>query len=849
MNAGFVARMAWREGRASARRLLLLTASITAGVAALVAINSFTDNLRRSVQEQARSLLGADLSISSQKEFTPAVTALLDTLGQTGLARVTTFSAMAYTATGSGARLVQVSGVTGPWPFYGDIVTDPAGSWDALSRGPHAIVDPSLLGALGAAIGDSLAIGEARFAIVGTIGRMPGDVGMRSALGPRVFIPGRYVAATRLLGFGARVQHEAFIRLPVGDAAQPIADRYRAKLRAESARIRTVAESQQNLDNALGRLGRYLGLVALIALLLGGLGVASATHVFVRQKADTIAVLRCLGATAGGVFAIYVAQAAVMGLIGSALGAAIGIAVQRVLPSAIASALPLDVSTAPSWPAIGIGVATGVWVAVVFALLPLLSARRIPPLAALRQAYDPGGRPREPLRIPVLALLAASVVALAAMQAGNPWTGAIFAAGIGASVGVLAIMAWLLIRAVERWFPHAWPYVWRQGLANLRRPGNQTTAVVLSLGFGAFLLATLFLAQYNLLEELRLTGGPSRPNLVFFDIQPEQVGPVSAAISGAGYPVSSPVPIVPMRIRSIRGRAVEAIAADTLARGRHRGRQGGGWALRREYRSTYRDTMVASEKLVAGRWWRADGPHRSPVPVSLDADVAADLGVRVGDEMVWDVQGVPVATRVANLRDVDWARFEPNFFAVFGTGALETAPQAFVVLTRAPDAARRGQLQREVAQRWANVTSFDIAVVQEAVERLVSRVVLAIRFMALFSLATGAVVLAGAVSTSRFQRLRESALLKTLGASRRQVIQVVLAEYIAIGLLAALAAFILASLAGWALAHFLFEIPFRLPIRQAATLIGGTAVLAVLIGAWGSIEVVRRTPLEVLRET
>ncbi len=850
MNPAFVARMAWREGRASARRLLLLTASITAGVAALVAINSFTDNLRRSVQEQARSLLGADLSISSQKEFTPAVTALLDTLGQTGLARVTTFSAMAYTAAGSGARLVQVSGVTGPWPFYGDIVTDPAGAWGELSRGPHAVVDPSLLGALGAAIGDTLAIGAARFAITGTIARMPGDVGVRSALGPRVFIPGRYIAATRLLGFGARVEREAFIRLPVGEAAQPIADRYRARLRAENARIRTVAESQQNLDNALGRLGHYLGLVALIALLLGGLGVASATHVFVRQKADTIAVLRCLGATAGGVFAIYVAQAAVMGLIGSVLGAAIGIAVQHVLPSAIASALPLDVSTAPSWPAIGVGVATGVWVAVVFALLPLLSARRIPPLAALRQAYDPGGRPREPLRIPVLFLLAASVVALAAMQAGNPRTGLAFAAGIGASVGVLAITAWLLIRSVERWFPHTWPYVWRQGLANLRRPGNQTTAVVLSLGFGAFLLATLFLAQYNLLEELRITGGPSRPNLVFFDIQPEQVAPVSRAIAGAGYPVGSPVPIVPMRIRSIRGRPVAAIAADTLARARQRGRSaGGGWALRREYRSTYRDTMVASEKLVAGRWWGSGRTRGSPVPLSLEADVAADLGVRVGDAMVWDVQGVPVATRVVNLRDVDWARFEPNFFAVFATGALETAPQSFVVLTRAPDAARRGQLQREIAQRWANVTSFDIAVVQEAVERLVSRVVLAIRFMALFSLATGAVVLAGAVSTSRFQRLRESALLKTLGASRRQVLQVVLAEYLAIGLLASVAAFILAALAGWALAHFLFEIPFRLPLRQAATLIGGTAVLAVLIGTWGSVEVVRRTPLEVLRET
>jgi putative ABC transport system permease protein len=448
----------------------------------------------------------------------------------------------------------------------------------------------------------------------------------------------------------------------------------------------------------------------------------------------------------------------------------------------------------------------------------------------------------------VLGLLAASIVGLSVLQAGSVRAGAGFAAGIGVSVGGLALAAWALIHAVGRWFPHRWPYVWRQGLANLRRPANQTMAVVLSLGFGAFLLATLFLAQYNLLEELRLTGGPSRPNLIFFDIQPEQVEPVTRDIRAAGYPTTSPVPIVPMRILSIRGRPVAQLAADTAAGGRQR-RSGGGWALRREYRSTYRDTTVTSEKVIAGRWWRHEPARTGAVPVSLEADVAGDLGARVGDEIVWDVQGVTVTSRVANLRDVDWARFEPNFFAVFATGALERAPQAYVILTRTDDAAARGRLQREIAQRYANVTSFDVAVVQEAVERLVSRVVLAIRFMALFSLATGAVVLAGAVSTSRYQRLRESALLKTLGASRRQVIQVVLAEYLALGVLASVAALVLAIAAGWALAHFLFDIPFRLPLAQVGGLIALTGAIAVAIGAWGSIEVVRRTPLEVLRET
>lgn len=845
MTPAFVVRMAWREGRAGFRRLALLTASITAGVAALVAINSFTDNLRLSVRDQARALLGADLSFSSQQPFSPRVEALLDAVGETGLARVTTFGAMAYVDRAPNARLVQVSAINGAFPFYGEIITTPVPAWHELQSGARVIVDPSLLGALGARLGDSLVLGEARFEISGTITRMPGDIGMRSAFGPRVFIPARYIAATHLVAFGARVQREAFVRLAPSQSAQAIANRFRAELQTEHVRVHTVNEDQRNLDNALQRLGNYLGLVALIALLLGGLGVASATHVFVRQKTDTIAVLRCLGATAGQVFGIYIAQAAMMGLIGSVAGAVIGIGLQQALPHIVGSILPLDVPTGTSWPAVAIGVGTGLWVATVFALLPLLSTRRVSPLAALRQAYESEAPPREPWRIPTVALLAASVVAIAVIQAGGWLAGLGFAAAIAAAIGLLWLASLILIRSVRRWLPVHWPYVWRQGLANLHRPANQTMAVVLSLGFGAFLLATLFLAQYNLLQEIRLAGGPDRANLIFFDIQPDQIVPLTRQMRGAGYSIGQPVPIVPMRIFSVRGRRIADIVADTL---RRRGRErGGGWSLRREYRSTYRDTLVTSEKLTAGRWWPRVREPGELVPISVDADMAADLGVTVGDTIVWDVQGLPVTSRVANLRDVDWARFEPNFFVVFGSGALERAPRTYVILTQVADAGARGRLQRQVAERFANVTSFDVAAVQAAVERIIGRVVLAIRFMALFSLATGAVVLAGAVSTSRHQRLRESALLKTLGASRRQVLQIVFAEYLALGVLAALAALILAIGAGWLLAHFLFELPFHLPLVQVFALVAAMGAVAVAIGVWGSLDVVRRTPLESLR--
>jgi putative ABC transport system permease protein len=606
--------------------------------------------------------------------------------------------------------------------------------------------------------------------------------------------------------------------------------------------VRTVAEDQQNLNDALGRLAGYLGLVALIALLLGGIGVASGVVVFIRQRLDTIAVLRCLGASAGRVLAIYLTEAAAMGLAGSLLGALLGLGAQQLLPGLLAGLLPVTVRPDLSLRAIALGVGMGLWVAVVFALSPLLAVRRVPPLAALRRGVDPEvGRNRDPWRWVSMAALAASTVALAAIQVGSWRRGAIFSAGVAAALLILWGASWALIRVARRWLPTAWPYVWRQGVANLHRPFNQTTTVVLAIGFGAFLLGTLFLVQFNLLRQLRITGGPTRPNLVLFDIQPDQQPIVQRALAEAHLPSFGPVPIVPMRIQSVKGRPVSTTLADTPA-----GRDGpsNAWAFRREYRSTYRDTLVPTERVIAGRWWTAGA---KTTEISVEAGVARELGVRVGDAIVWDVQGVPLTTRVASLREVEWARFEPNFFVVFAPGALEGAPQSLVTLTRIEQASDRGVFQRRLTERLPNVTILDLSTVQETLERLIARVLLAIRFMALFTLGTGTLVLVGALATSRFQRAREGALLRTLGATRAQLFRIVIAEYVSLGLIASVVAVVLASVAGWALARFLFEGSFTLPVIPLSLLAMGVVILTVAVGLANSREVLRLPPLEVLR--
>ena len=547
----FVLALAWREARGSRRRALLVVLAIAIGVAALVAINSFTDNLRESVRRQARTLLGADLVIGAAGPLSPKAEALVEevlrsTHPPAELARVVSFGAMALKPGGTTTRLVQVRGVDPGYPFYGSVETTPAGEWDRLAASGGTIVDGALLVMLGARVGDEIQLGEARFRVRATLENMPGDVGLRGALGPRVFVPRPALAATKLLAFGSRARYDALLRLPAGADADGIAGRIRPPLSAERASVRTVAEDQRQLSNTLGRFGSFLALVALVALLLGGLGVASAVHVFVKRRLPTLAVLRCLGATSLTLLAAYLLQALVLGLAGSLLGALLGTAVQLLLPRLLAGVLPVDVAWSPSWRSILSGVAVGVWVALAFSLLPLLGIRHASPLAVLRRDFEDERPPRRDLaRVVAVLALVASVFALSVIEAGQPAAGLAFAAGVFAALALLALAAFLLVRALRRFFPSRLPYLYRQGLANLYRPANQTLLVVLALGFGVFLLSTLLLVQTNLLRDLRVDRGTTRPNLVFFDVQPDEEKDVAARVRAAGPLTSPAVPIVP----------------------------------------------------------------------------------------------------------------------------------------------------------------------------------------------------------------------------------------------------------------------------------------------------------------
>ncbi|HET9986275.1 MAG TPA: FtsX-like permease family protein [Longimicrobiales bacterium] len=872
MRTPFAFAHAARELRSSGRRIGLYMGSITLGVAALVAINSFRANILDSVDEQARQLLGADFRLQSSTPFAPRILAAVDSLRADGaaLATVTSTASMALAPRPGTTRLVQLRGVEGDYPFYTRLRSAPASAWGRLRHERVAVVDPALLLQLGAHVGDTLEVGGRRLPIAGTIEDSPGDVSFRAALAPRVYIPDEALRATGLLGFGSLVQYEIYVRLPDEGARRRFLDAHRPLFRENRIDIDTAEGQARGMTRALDSLSKFLALAGLAALLLGGVGVASAIHVFVKEKLDTVAVLRCLGARQRSVFGAYLLQAALLGLLGAAAGALLGLAVQAVLPSVLGSFLPVDVPFAIDVGALLAGLATGVWVASVFALIPLLAIRNVAPLQALRRDYEPPRR-RDPLRALAMLALAASVVALSLWQAPYPRAGLGFALGLAITVGLLALVALGLVRGTRRFFPGRARYVVRQGISNLYRPHNQTTAVTLALGFGIFLIASLYLIHGAILDRLSFGGEAARANVLLFDVQPDQLPRVQELFRRQAAPLSRITPIVPARLQAINGRTIPQLLADT---GRARPQP---WALRREYRNTYRDTLTSTETLVAGSWWVTRRPSRgpgeresggygsdlplahsptsplapsaaAPARISVEEGLAQQLRVHLGDTITWDFHGVPVPSVVGSIRRVEWARFEPNFFVVFEPGSIDDAPQTFVALSDIPDRTRRARVQAELAHRFPNISALDLSLLQETLDRIIGKVSLAVRFLALFSVAAGVLVLVGALSTSRHQRIRESALLKTLGATRRQITRILFTEYAALGLLAGLAGTLLALLGAWALTRFFFEIPFRPPILPLVAAWLLVAALAVAIGVLSSREVLRRPPLAVLRD-
>ena len=835
--------MAWRDSRRQRGRLALYTASISIGIAALVALQSLATSLKSQVDLQASALLGADIQVSSKQPFTKIFHTYLKSLNAQFSEQIR-LTSMIYLPRGSHSRLAEIRALSEGYPFYGKIETQPTYAADTFYYDKKALVDETIMLQFGASVGDSIKIGNLFYEIEGKILSIPGETSLRSDIQPRVYIAKTNLDSLFLLQRGSRVEYSFFLKFKEEFSPEKLKKDFKEKFFSDNQtlNVTTVEDRKRQIGRSLVNLNRFLNLGAFVALLLGAVGVASAVQNYIMQKLDTVAVLRGIGATLRQSFSIYLVQAAAMGIWGSIWGTILGILSLQFLPLIFGDLMPVEISIQLNFAPIFQAIAIGLGLSLIFAVRPLLTIRKSSPLRALRSAYE---KP-ETLKDRIVDIFADLLVVIVTFVFAYQLTGRL-SYGIGFTIGIATAffclfgLARFLTWSVRRFFPKGWNYECRQGLANLFRPNNQTNILLLGLGLGTFLVSTLYLAQDALISQIEGVGSKDRPNVVLFDIQTDQLKGLESTFSELDLPVLQQVPIVTMRLHSVKGILVRELKNKSNFQNRGRG----DWALTREYRCTYRDTLNFSENLVSGQW--TGNVKNDTTYVSLESRIAENLNVTVGDSLVFDVQGVKIPVFVGSIREVDWQRIMPNFFVVFPNGILEEAPQFHVIVTRFNSSTQLAYLQRKSSMLFPNISIIDLDLILSTVDTILEKVSFIIKFLATFSLFTGIIVLIGIVAASRYQRVRESILLRTLGASKIQISRIMFLEYIFLGTLSALTGLALSVGGAWALSFFLFEIPFNpklLPLFFAVPFVAG---LTTLVGHLSARNVSSSPPLEILR--
>ena len=838
LNFSWLILMAWRDSRRNRSRLFLFISSIILGIAALVAIYSFEYNLKKDIDSQAKSLLGADLVIETNKTVSKEALPMLMELGDKR-SEERAFASMIYFPKNEGTRLVNVRALSGEYPYYGDIETSPANASRTFRLEKRALVDKTLMLQFDVKPGDSIKVGELTFEIAGVLNKAPGQTGFNSSVAPIVYIPLAYLEETGLSQKGSRITYNFYYKFAEEVDVEKLAKKLEPQLEKSELDYETIESRKENTGRSFEDLTEFLALVGFIALLLGCIGVASAIHIYIREKINTIAILRCLGASSRQAFIIYLIQIIGIGLIGSMVGALLGTLIQQFLPMVLGDFLPVKITVAISWAAIAQGILLGLIISILFALLPLVSVRNISPLNTLRLSFQETSLFKDPVKWLVYFIIVSFVFGFTYLQMGSLKKTVFFTSGVLAGFLVLAALAYAMMWLARRYFPSSWSYLWRQGFANLFRPNNQTLILVVSIGLGTAFICTLFFVQDILINRVTLSSSKNQPNMVLFDIQSDQKAAVSNLTKSMNLPVLQEVPIVNMRMTEIKGRTAADYKKDSVAWGAMRG-------LEREYRVTYRDSLSDSEEIIEGKWIGRAEPGK-PVYVSIEDGYARRIGVKVGDELKFNVQGAPLKALVGSTRKVDWNRIQTNFILIFPAGVLEDAPQFHVLLTQVPSNEISAKYQQAVVRTFPNISMIDLGLVLSVLDEILDKMGFVIRFMAAFSIITGLIVLISSVLISKYQRIRESVLLRTIGASRKQILVITALEYFFLGALAAGAGIILSLIASWSLARFTFETSFMPDILPVALLFLIITSLTVLIGLFNSRGILNRPPLEVLR--
>jgi putative ABC transport system permease protein len=855
----FVVRMAVREARASWRRLLFFFLCVAVGVGAIVAIRSVIQTVRHALTTEARALTGADLLIQTTRPWADEARSLIARRLAEGGAETTTEAVETATMVRPAdsdrgqARMVELMAVENAFPLYGDLVLDGGRRYSHdLLAGRGVLVRPELLTQLEAQVGDMLAIGESTFTIRGVVLSEPGRRMGVFSLGPRVLIDLEDLPATGLLTFGSRARYLLMVRAPE-PALEPLLTGLRRELRDQFITVRSYRGTEDQLGGDLQRAENYLSLVGFVMVVLGGIGVWSVTRVFVQQKLRAIAVLKCLGATARQVLAVYLAQVVLLGVTGSLVGVALAAIALQFVPADALSALG-GATAGLTASAIAQGIGIGILVSLLFALVPLLEVRRVKPLLLLRdqtRAAAPWAkeawrwaslrrRAREAdwLKAAAALLVGAGLVSLAGWQAGSLRVGAFVSGGFVAVAFALHLAGLALVRLVHPFRRATW-FPLRHAVVSFSRPGNQTRVILLAVGLGAFFIIGVRSLQTTLLQEFSLDLRTSGADLFLVDIQPDQAPPLASFLATANPGRETRLlPVLRARVVGVQGREVNLESYDDV-----RGRG----ALAREYVVTFRDRLESNEEVVRGAFWPPSPDAGGEV--SIEEGIRNRFGIDIGDRIRFDVLGRVVEARVTSVRRVEWADTRAGgFMFVFRPGALDRAPHTYIAVLRGPEAIdARAALQRQLVDRFPNVSVIDVREIASTVEGVLGNVAFAISVVGGVALFSGLLILVGSVAMTKFQRLHEAAIFKTLGASTRTIGTMLAIEYATLGALGGAVGASGSFALTWIVSREVLDIRWRPAPEIALAGVLLTAVLVGLLGVLSSLDVLRRRPLSILR--
>ena len=834
----WVWKMAWRDGHHNFSRLFLFVASLIVGIAAVVAIASLNYSLQEELDRNAKELLGADLVINSNKKFDSLLVKTIDSAKRQVAGDANMASMVMFMPTRQ-SRLIKLTALYGDFPFYGELETYPANAMQVMKQGRFAMLDESLATQYNVSSEDSLKIGNVVFKVAGVVKKIPGGGGLTATLAPAVYISLTELDSTGLVQFGSRVNYSLFIKTTSDKDTKELIESIKPLSKKLGFGYEDVQERRDGLGRGFKSVYQFFSLLAFVALILGCIGVASSVHIYAREKREEVAILRCIGSSGWQAFNIYFVQIFVLGIIGSLLGAVLGVIIHQIIPIAFKEYIPLKLQFAISVRAVTEGVVLGGIVSILFTLLPLLAVRFVPPLTVLRADFSTTNVFSKS-RLTATILIILFPILAAAYQTKSFISGGLFSVGLALALGCLSLVAMVLLFLVKKYFPTGASFVFRHALSNLFRPNNQTRVLMVTIGLGAFIISTLNIIQSSLLNQVEFTGNENQSNTILFDIQPNQKEGVVKLINQQKLPVNQVVPIITCRLSALKNKTIEEIQKDTI--------DIPDWALTREYRVTYRDSLITSEELIKGVLQKYSPGKRDSIYVTISDGMHETLRLDIGDSLVFNVQGVEMKARISGIRDVEWPKDPPNFIFVFPKGVLEKAPQIFVATTRVNDPHVASRFQQALVTDFPNVSLIDLRLVLSTVNTLFEKIGLVVRFLALFSIVTGLVVLAGAVINSKFVRMKENVLLRTIGARTNQLTKITLIEYGYLGIFSALTGMILSLGGGWLLTKFFFEVQFSADVAELLIIGGGVVVLTIFIGWFNSREVISTPPLQVLRK-